>query len=318
MRRDENTYKEQSNLFVSQFRCTLWEQTVSTEPHATILTDSFDQFVTWLKSHHKRRIYDKSDNLLLTPAFFTPTRDSARAAADVCFATMVVLDIDDGDLTPKHLSTLLSHVRMVCFNTFSSTEAQLRWRVFIPTAEPVSLEEYRCIARQIVQVVTEDGFTAKKRCFARRGERAHGIDLTKLSAENLFYLPCQSLDPSGRVSRDFNEDHRQPIIPSDWTRFSILTPEPKRQWIKRERACEGIDDGAVEDAIAHWREFGPTPGEGNDEFFMLAFWLATAGMSEPEMRVTLDAEAAHANNPRERRQKMASVFASLRGYGVLR
>src|SRR5215217_6805164 len=160
MRGDENTYKEYRSDFVSQFRCTLWEQTDSIEPHETILTDSFDQFVTWLKSNHKRHIREKTDNLLLTPAFFSPKRDSARKAEDVYFATMVVMDIDDGDLTPKHLSTLLPHVRMVCFNTYSSTKAQLRWRVFMPTAEPVSLEEYRCIVRQVVQVVKDDGFTA--------------------------------------------------------------------------------------------------------------------------------------------------------------
>jgi hypothetical protein len=318
MRRDENTYKEHNNVFVSQFRCTLWEQTNSTEPYGTILTDTFGQLVDWLKSNHKRSIHDKSTNLLLTPAFFSPSRVSVRAADNVCFANIVVLDIDDGDLTPKHFSTLLPHVRMVCFNTFSSTKAQLRWRVFMPTTEPVSFDEYRCIAQQVVQVVKDDGFTANKRRFAREGERVHGIDLSKLSAENLFYLPCQPQDASGRVFQDCKDDHRHPIKPSDWMTYSILSAQPQRQWFRSRRMCEGIDHVAVKDAIAHWRKVGPTPGAGNYEFFMLGLRLGMAGISDSEIRVALDSEAAYANNPPERRQKMASVFASLRRYGVLR
>ena len=180
--------------------------------------------------------------------------------------------------------------------------------LFIPTAEPVSLEEYRCIARQIVQVVTEDGFTAKKRCFARKGERAHGIDLSKLSAENLFYLPCQPLDRQAgystttRIITGTRSCHQTGSNTASCRRSRSDTGSSANEFAKASiMGCRS--------AIAHWRKVGPTPGAGNYEFFVLGVRLGMAGMSESRFGSPWT-QKLRMPTTRERRQKMASVFQS--------
>jgi hypothetical protein len=59
-----------------------------------------------------------------------------------------------------------------------------------------------------------------------------------------------------------------------------------------------VDEKMVQSAISTWRTSPSYPGRGNVMFFDLAFSLKYAGMAFSEIQSTLQAEAHHAEAPR--------------------
>ena len=82
---------------------------------------------------------------LISPAIFNPDlfSETDRGLENVVYANGLWLDFDHGHITHKNLAGIFPKLRLIAFNTFSSTKAQPRFRVYIPTDRTVIVEEYR-------------------------------------------------------------------------------------------------------------------------------------------------------------------------------
>ena len=144
-------------------------------------------------------------NWLISPAFFglVDGVDTVRGLKNVLFARGVWLDFEDGDLSHAEFAKLFPRLEIVIFNTWSSTKAKPRWRAYLPISETITADVYAAITGEILKVIRDAGYPLPKRDVAKPHLKAHGIDLTKLKASDLFFLPCQPNDPSGAFFKHY-------------------------------------------------------------------------------------------------------------------
>lgn len=184
-----------------------------------VLLPSLDDMFEWLSRCHSLSYRGKHDNLLISPTLFNPTLgDKFRGRDNAVISWGIWLDIDDGDMPYPVFQKMFSGIKMVIYNTASSTN-DTRYRVFIPTTGYMMADTYHAICEQIVRVVQMNGYCSPRQ--KKRGSKkpCHGIDPTKLAVENMMYLPCRPMDGSD----GFFEVYEGVLLdPGLWVQNSIL------------------------------------------------------------------------------------------------
>ena len=256
------------------------------------------------------------------------------------------LDNDGGDLTHEEFARLFPRLRMVIITSYSSTSANPRWRVFIPTTVAMPIAAHKAIGEQIMRTLNRDGYWSQKQLETNeriKSRKHHGFDMGKLAPSSLFYLPCQAQNPAHSFFIDHNSPGRLPLDPYVWAGYAAnhhrpppapvetVTPlvvEPEQELVaatacpRLKRMRELITEGEAAKAqtkqlqrqaaaIERWRS-APAKG-GNDAFLRLGRDLEKAGMSPAEIYAALWQEACDGRHPSERRAQIKYIMRSLRG-----
>lgn len=183
---------------------------------------STDQVVEWLEHCYRLSYPSKTDNWLISPALFNPALgDSSRGLENVIVARGIWLDIDDGDLTYQDFQKMFPGYRMVTYNTASSID-DTRFRVYMPTSGYMMVDTYNSICRQIVKKVQSNGYCSPRQKKTGSKKPCHGIDLSKMNAANLMFLPSQPL-AGGKAF--FEHYDGQELNPDLWVQNNILPVE---------------------------------------------------------------------------------------------
>ena len=110
---------------------------------------SVHSFRTLLAEFHLRVMEAKQDNQLIYACAFDPDlAETRRGYANVVSMSGIWLDTDGGDLAPADFANMLK-VPMVIYNSFSSTEGLLKWRVWIPTSHLITPAVHKELVAQI-------------------------------------------------------------------------------------------------------------------------------------------------------------------------
>ena len=310
-----------------------------------------DEFIAALWAQSQDRIATKDAAGLVSPAMFDPTKssDTDRGLDNIRYLRGIWIDFDGGDLTPAEFARIFPRLRIVTFNTYSSTPANLRWRAFIPTTYAMPVEVHGKILNAIVGILREHDYHSAKeleRDKRIKVRKTHGIDTGKFAASSMFYLPCRAADPEGSFFYDHNDGMRGPLDPYHWAqscididdpdspvlRTPIIVPpttiptggSPELQAIRAKLASDSstatmsLRAHRVADAVQEWREVGCLAGHGDSGFFRLGAALASAGLSAFDITSQLKEEAAFANSPRDRLAQVSGVVRSLAKRGSIR
>jgi len=274
-----------------------------------------EEFIRLLRELHARRLPGKHENFLLSPAHFDPDRTDVgtrRGLDNIRHVRGVWLDNDGGDLTHAEFARLLPSLRIVAWNTFSSTRARPRWRCFIPTTEAMTPAVYQAIIEQIMQVLRYAGYVSDAEKLKRPTLKTHGFDTGKFVASSLFYAPCQAAEPRASFFHDYDEAGRTSIDPGLWIERDIRDPAPElpdpRSHGETKKYEENIQ--AIQQATDRWRS---TPrGQGNRAFYRFGQELSRAGLNPQAIRTRLLAEARNSASPRDRTADARRMFRQLK------
>ena len=119
-------------------------------------------------------------------------------------------------------------------------------------------QQYKVITGELVKTIIAAGFYEKK----AQGQQ-HGLDMTKLNAVSLFYLPCQPKDPSGAYFKVFKGNGREPLIVQEWIEKYIAEEEAL---LKNEDANTFIETPLEEvQPLSETHPFMPNEGSGVDQ-----------------------------------------------------
>jgi hypothetical protein len=281
---DKNPLKDIGKDFVTRFHGTVWEHLGATKAHHCIHGLTEDTFIKLLKGQQRRRLRSKSDNILISPAFFASCEgvETSRGLGNVMLARGAWLDFEDGDLTHQEFADLFPRLRIVVFNTWSSTKADLRWRAYIPTSQAIPAGIYRLITGQILKIVVDAGYRLPKRDESKPGQKAHGIDQTKLNASDLFYMPCQASDLKGSFFKDYKDKLRKPLDAEDWIAhiapMNAPASSPTAYQVGIEAPLSDEQIAIVEHHRDEWRTHGVLPGSGDQGMWRLALGWNGAGL----------------------------------------
>jgi hypothetical protein len=323
--------------FTNEFRGSLFFKIDTDKPFNCYVTKTIGDFEKDLEEAFTEAKYDKKeDNFLICPSAFDPDKapDTKKGKANVVFASGIWLDFNGGGLQPLRFSKIFSTLRMTIYSSFSSTKKKLRFRVYIPTDNILSVQQYGVITKELAKAITVAGFHKAK---SKGKSKLHGLDTTKLHAVSHFYFPCRPKDPSGAYFKVFNGKPREPLVVQDWiekylaeeetdpfvkeeANSFIETPIEDTQFEPQEQeTCSfiphegsGVDRDAVERACSEWQQC--PQGEGDHGFFTLGLKLAGAGCDPSEIASILKEEAPNARSPNERLTQIPSILQSLRAY----
>jgi hypothetical protein len=274
---------------------------------------SVNSFRTLLAEAHQQVIGAKDHRCLISPGVYDPNLDNTwRGNGNLVSLSGVWMDNDGGDLTPDAFAKML-RIPLIIFNTFSSTTADPRWRVWIPTSHLLTPAAHKEIIAQVRKMLIDRKFYGKGYS-AKHPDRVvkhHGFDEGKFAPASLFHLPAQSkagkdasffleynwecglLNPYEWIDRSI-VDHREPAIVKTIETLSLATKQ--------------ADGSKVEKAEENWRTHDH--GDGNRAFFRLAVAYRHAGLgwfdAEPLLRQ--QAQLAHG------RQSMNERLKDLKGY----
>lgn len=321
---DKPLEKDAIRYVTPKYRGSIFVGMKATLPLFVVPEMTDDVFIAALKKVHRERRDQKEDNYLISPAVFDPSRSGAtsRGLANVLSANGIWIDVDVGDLTHKDFASIFPHIRIVAFNSFSSTKAQPRYRIYIPTSRVLSSDEYASIVSQIVQVVRNVGFPLAKKDSMRDGMKVHGVDMSKRHAASLFYLPCQPKDPSGKIWKDYKGCLRKPLDVDDWFENAIPIVDAracyKESYWQHHTPLLGppyIDNQRAARAIERWSSVGILPGMGDAELYRLGQELKRSRLPCYEAEKFLFEAARSANSPKDRiRQAEAIAKRYYRGW----
>lgn len=327
---------------------TVFTTIFAAEPFDFMPLGEVDVFIDGLRMFHGTELPSKEANALISPAIFDPalSENTRRGLDNIRAAWGIWLDNDGGDLTPDAFARLLPRLRLAVFNSYSSTAAAPRWRVFIPTICAMSIAAYRAIVGQIMQTVNEAGYWSRKQLDdgrLRKSPKHHGFDMSKLVPSSLFYLPCQAKNPADSFFMDFANRKREPLNPYQWAKFAANRARPQPGVLPPAALARPVNPApndapatisaklrAIRDrlraaqpaseqdrqaerrdaALETWRT--APKGDGNRAFFVLGSTLVRLGLSRSEVEVTLWQEASHAHSPKERRAEIKSMLRKLR------
>ncbi|MPR12948.1 hypothetical protein [Microvirga tunisiensis] len=350
--RDEIPLKEGNIVTPSLTSGTAFASIYDTIPLGHVDYTDDESFISALRDLHGRQLAAKEDAGLFSPAHFEADKatDTSRGLDNITHVRGIWLDNDGGDLTPEAFADLFPSLRMVIWNTYSSTLDKPRWRVFIPTTYAMSLDVYGLMIGQIVKVLNDEGYWGKRQLEKNhriKRRRCHGFDESKFTPASLFYLPCQAKDPAHSFFDDYNDLKRGPLDLCQWIEHCILDlrpdPEPEpattpaapkaptitetsistkfqdlrdKLLADQAKSRAGQQAAMIEKAIDEWRT--APRGDGNNAFFRLGAALQRAGLDEIEIRERLREEVAYAHSKSERRKEIPGIIKSLRRRGTIR
>lgn len=283
-----------------------------------------EEFIQLLREIYERKISSKHENYLFSPAHFDANIEGVetkRGKENIKYIRGIWLDNDGGDLTHQKFSTIFSDLRMVVWNTYSSTNHNPRWRCFIPTTEVMGVETYACVLQQMVQRLSDYGYLGIKAYEKRKTGKRHGFDESKFVPNSLFYAPCQAADEGASFFEDYNGERRKPLNPFVWVEYdtrrvnlpkqvAVLTNSIAANVAANTSQVVNINQPKIDAAITNWRN--SSKGEGHRAFFTLGARLKAARMNMLDIEQTLRAEAMNAHNPKERIGEIKEVMKSLR------
>ena len=268
--------------------------------HLDLVDD--DEFVALLRELHRRKLPNKNANFLFSPAHFdvhVNDADTKRGLQNVRYVRGIWLDNDGGDLTHTAFARLFPTVRMVAWNTYSSTRAKPRWRCFIPSTHAVTAEAYKSIIEQLMLVLRWAGYGTHAEKAAQPHLRTHGFDTSKFAASSLFYAPCQAAEPKASFFIDYNQEGRIAIDAELWIEHDIRDIEAKAEEMEGRASAISADKAhAIQVATNRWRS--APRGQGNRAFYRLAQDLKRAGLTKAEIGTRLEIESKHASSPQDR------------------
>jgi hypothetical protein len=200
-----------------------------------------DSFIDLLRDLHGRAVA-KENSGLFSPAHFDPVKaaETSRGLDNITHVRGIMFDNDGGDLTPDVFADLFPYLRVVVWNTSSSTAEKPRWRAFIPTTCAMSIDVHRLLMTQFETVLNRAGYWSKKHLAKKSGiksRRSHGFDESKFNPASLFYLPTQAEDPKDSFFRDYAEDDpkRGTLDVHQWVENCILDLRPEAGFSTRTR-----------------------------------------------------------------------------------
>jgi hypothetical protein len=337
-----NQFGETKLLYIDEYRSSRIHQGsfFSTKRSSTAFADTYgvsdEDLISLMREEHAREIPCKDFNHLICPASFDPDQaaETDRGLANIVSLRGIWLDNDGGDLSYDEFALMFPALRMVIYNTFSSTAVKPRWRVFVPTTCMMTIDAHREIIDQIKHRLMKReyyGTSYIKKHSERAGTiKAHDFDESKFSAASMFFFPAQAQNPADSFFIEYAEG-REPLNPYMWIDKTVLDhrPEPERPARAEKNSNSGQtirspaanDDGPssnraqpkqqrIDAAIAAWR--GAAAGEGNFEFNRLAWKLHAAGLDTSEVEGTLRCEANYARSPADRKAQIPAVVDNLR------
>jgi hypothetical protein len=295
------------------------------DPLLHLTAAGLEAFVALLRECHGRRITSKEDNFLMSPAHFDPHMagtETGRGLADIQYLNGVWLDNDGGSLTPTVMAEIFPQLRIITWNTYSSSSLSPRWRCFIPTNATMTAAEYTRIVEQIITVLKMHGYrpAQTKAGLATSAITTHGFDTGKFSPAALFYAPCQAQNPAESFFIDYHGGIRQLLDVQQWLTNDILGQTLIAQkWTELNNSepnqppepitTSVVQDSDVTAAIEQWR--GSRRGHGHQDFYRLACRFRRMGMTRDRARHHLNAEARQANSPRDRLADASRLLCKL-------
>ncbi len=236
---------------------------------------------------------------LLCPSLFSRTR----AITNVIETTGIWLDNDKGGMSPEQFADLFPDLRMVAFNTFSTTDTVRKYRVFIPTDHTMTAELYGLIVKRIIAQVN-----------AVYPE--HGFDLNPTHAAALFYLPCQAHQREASFFHDYAEPPRMPLEVMAVGREAALAAVD-REPIYTRTVPRILTDKArqlrIERALTKWRNASHADGEDHLGFFLLGVRLMRGAECDDAETARILAEEAHlSHNPSKRKKQIPDIIKQVR------
>ena len=321
---NENTIIRLYTDFVTQ-PClgTLYSEKTSKISAAYVAGSNINSFVDFLRQWHLRRADFKEQIPLISPAVFDPSlsEETSRGLGNIVFVQNLWLDFEKGKLFPDEIPRLFPYTRMIVTNTFHHTSNNPRFRVIIPTSQPLTPEAYEFLIDNIVHKIEDAGYRVD-RGKANKISRSNclkppsGLDWGKRTPASLFFLPTQAENPTESFFRDYAGPERQNLDPVLWIQNSVVRVRPKGTVQLSNRAQPAkIDEARLRAAIDKWRQSPFYPQQGNDRFFEFALDLRRAGMNVTEIEATLRMEALNGRSPKERRAQIPSIITSLRNSG---
>ncbi|AWB24715.1 hypothetical protein DA075_06015 [Methylobacterium currus] len=304
-----------NSYFVANFKGSIFN-TMYDRKYGALAVFTDEKFIRELRECSRIRYETKDQNLLISPAYFDPYKvvEAYKSKENIVFIKGIWMDVDGGDMKPKDFAGMFPHLRIVCYNTFSSTSSNLRYRIYIPTDKAMTNEVYTLIIREIIYVVESSGFASKSKTAPKANRRFHGID-HKRNGCDLFYLPCQPQDPTGAFFMDFKKD-RKPLKVKDWIFHGVseddaaYQPAPPPLSVSDELTPE--QELKVADALREWDAVGSKRGNGNEGIFKLGLRLRHVGLSAWGLETALMQAAANANSPSDRKADVRRFIQRVR------
>ena len=240
-------------------------------------------FIAALAELASQPVPDKERQVLLSPALFVDRPDPARPEKPrrrgrhnvACVANLVMIDVDGGRLAYTAWPTLFPDLEFVIHPTHSALD-EFQYHVILFLDRPVTARQYEHIARRIKWLIEQAGYAAKPGA----NKPHHGIDASKLAAENMMYLPSrpQKMEPY------FVHHHGKPINVQRWCSAGIkvadLPPPPPEPEVKpgiRKKATE------IDRHIADYAAIPAGAGQRNGAFGRLAFRLRKLGLDDYDL-----------------------------------
>jgi hypothetical protein len=158
------------------------------------------EFVKTMQSIYTNHIISTKDESVLFNGVTYKTEQS-RVLSNVDYAALVVVDIDDGDLSPEEFKAIFTqktkHSFFMC-NSFSRSEAKPNnYRVVFFIKQVVNDEIYREVQGYIQRIIAQQGYITcwpkdrAKHLEKNSNTKFSGIDLSKTHTASFFYLPCK-------------------------------------------------------------------------------------------------------------------------------
>ena len=291
---------------------TFYKHIKSGSPCAYLYCQNTELFIDVLAFFHSRKLPNKDANLLLSPAIFDPNipneLGTKHGLENIVAMRHLWMDFENGDLKPDELSELFPQIRLLVFNTYNHSKEKPRFRVIIPFDEPISSDDYSLLYNNIIEKIEDAGYSVGR----GKGHPQSGLDVSKKTPTSLFYLPCQSQDPTQSFFKDYNDDKRKLLDPFAWIENTVIRfPKTIAPQTPQQPRRENIDEVKVEAATKRWRGSRENHKTGNKGFFNYALSLRSAGMSPEQIERKLQEQAQFGRSPDERKEQIPWIMKSL-------
>ncbi|MCO6432225.1 MAG: hypothetical protein J5J00_15330 [Deltaproteobacteria bacterium] len=297
-----DSYNSESQIISAQFFPSLSSLPI---PELSF-SGSFDELHSLMKALYKREGLPKRATGALSPAVFGDLKDEKgirRTKENLKFATLLIIDVDDGKLTPQIIREAFPGTDIITYGTTTPGRFRAVLRLSLVLNESI----YKVVWKQVVNRIT-------KVC------PHHGIDNCP-NPVSLFHLPARGPGTSYPVERQYGEAldvlrllkgiHLE-IIESCIERKIEKSLKPNFQFKEPEQWREE----AATKAVAKFEAVPKGHGQRHKAFYDLAVRLAYVFEGD-EREVCLRLEQAHYDHI-EKPRKIQDCINSLRKSGLVR
>jgi hypothetical protein len=284
----------------------VFERKISKYPSEIVARD-FSGFAEWLREKHRRNVSRKEFANLISPWLYDPTIEceTKKGKKNIVesFAN-ILLDNDTGAFSVGQFAALFPELQFIACNSFNTTAALPKYRLFIPTDLVMDIDTYELIAEYIIARIAES-------C------PNHGFDMGKLHAAAMFFLPCQAKEREASFFRVYDEPSRKPLEVLNWIEIAARaekepnSPPSSIRAMRSNPISEDEKERRKRMIIKRWRTSNHADGHDYRGFYN--FGLSLMGFcrcDEAEARDILKAEAIYSHNPENR---LRQIDENIRG-----